>query len=272
MDTGTQEQARRHKREAVSALLMTNGLAKGHARLTLRHVETWHSMQSFELVPKIWQGKVERIFAECVSTSQLRQIEQAVALYVSGDDTELRPFIRRRVSVEIGTRARNSSYGAAPVWRSRKFSDPLFVTPAGFLNAYPEVDEDLFIDSVQAQQAVTFYRDIPSKFKLENASFQISEPAVLGKIGGPGFKRWLAEVKGQQYTEPRRPLAEAHALYLQGGRAQLEKEYSPSYVFALIRKFNAEGLALQKEDRDRIVHPYGHAFTPRPLGAGKGVS
>lgn len=242
-------------------MLKARGLEQGHKLQTIRHIATWYTTKNLELIPKIWQDKVESIFNELVIPEQLQAVERAVALYMAGDDSALRPLVPRRVSVEIGTRASNSSYGAAPVWRSRKFSDPLFVTPAGYLNAYPEVDEDLFIDSVQAQEALEFYKGMPNRYKLDNASFQISEPAVLGKIGGPGYKRWLAEVKGLQYTEPRRPLAETHTLYLQGGRAQLAKEYSPSYVFALIRKFNIGGLEVLKEDLDRIVHPCSHSFT-----------
>ena len=258
MHQATERQAQQHIRDAIWFMLKARGQEQGHKLQTLRHIHTWYTTKNLELIPKVWQDKAESIFNELVPPEQLQAVERAAALYIAGDDSGLRPLLQRRVSVEIGTMASNSSYGAAPVWRSRKFSDPLFITPAGYLNGYPEMDEDLFIDSVQAQQAQAFYRDMPNKFKLENASFRISEPAVLGKIGGPGYKRWLAEVKDQQYSEPRRTLAQAHALYLESGRAQLEKEYSPSYVFALIRKFNAEGLPVQKEDLDRIAHPLGY--------------
>ena len=260
MHQTTERQAEIHKSEVIWGMLKSRGLEQGHKLQTIRHVATWHTTRDLSQIPKIWQDKAEDIFNELVPPEKLQAVVNAAELYINGDDSALRQLVPRRVSVEIGTKISNSNYGSAPVWRSRKFSDPLFVTPAGFLNAYPEMDEDLFIDNVQAQQALVFYRGMPNKFSLENASYQIIEPAVLGKIGGDGYKRWQAEVKGQHYTEPRRSLAQAHALYQEHGRVQLEKEYSPSYVFALIRKFNTEGLAVLKEDLDRIVHPYGFAF------------
>ena len=185
------------------------------------------------------------------------QLDRAVSLYLEGDDSELRPYIKGRVSVEIGFQSSNPSLGGVPTWRSRKFSDPLYLTPAGFLYGYPEVDEDLFLDHEQANDALAFYRSVPNQLKLGNASYRLSTPAILGKIGGLGYKRWLQEVKGQNYTEPRRSLAESHELYQASGREGLEKLYSRAYVFALIRKFNVEGLEVKKEDFERIVHPRG---------------
>lgn len=261
MKNAINAQAERHKREAVSFVLQANGAACGHARQTLRHVETWYSTQMLELIPKVWQAKVPSIFDQLIPPARMQQIDRAISLYLEGDDSELRPYIKGRVSIEIGVRSINPSFGGAPVWRSRKFSDPLYLTPAGFLHGYPELDEDLFLDHEQANDALAFYRGVPNKLKLDNASYNISSPAVLGKIGGPGYKRWLKEVKGQNYTEPRRSLAESHDIYQASGREGLRKLYSPSYVFALIRKFDAEGLEVDKQDFDRIVHPQGFPAT-----------
>ncbi len=256
MGNNLEAQALRHKTEAVKALIVTNGLAQGFKRPVLRYVETWYATQSVDLLPHHYRTKVGAIFHKLISSDQLQRIDEAVALYMEGDDSELRNFIKGRVCVAIGSRLRSPSYGA-PIWRSRKFSDPLFLTPAGFLTAYPEVDQDLFIDVLQANEALAFYRAMPNQFKLENASYQISEPAILGKIGGAGYRRWLEEVKGQSYTEPRRSLRQTHSIYLDSGREGLQKMYSPAYVFALMRKFNAEGLQVSKPDLDRIVHPHG---------------
>lgn len=250
-------QAERHKREAIGLLLTVNGSANGYTRQTLRHVDTWYFTQMLDAVPKVWQAKVADIFDQLIPAAQMQQLDRAVSLYLEGDDAELRPYVKGRLLVEIGFRSSNLSWGGAPIWRSRKFSDPLYLTPAGFLHGYPEVDEDLFLDRVQAMDALDFYFQNSQSDKLKNASYRIVSSAVLGKIGGPGYKRWLQEVKGQNYTEPRRSLAESHELYQASGREGLEKLYSRAYVFALIRKFNAEGFEVRKEDFDRIVHPWG---------------
>lgn len=246
-------QALFHKKEVVWNLLLEKGIAACTKRQTIKHVYTWYSTQSMELVPKIWHDKVATIFNELIPPAQLQQVQRALDLYVQGDDSELRPYIKGRVSVEFGTRV--ATYGGgAPGWRSRKFSDPLYLTPAGFLQAYPEVDEDLFIDMEQASAALEFYKAHPPKLKLDNASYRISSPVMLGKIGGAGYKRWLKEVKNQDYTEPRRSLAETHAIYAESGRAGLKEIYSPTYVYALLRRFKAEGLPVEVEDLARLVH------------------
>lgn len=234
-------QARFHRNEAVWGLLLKNGLAAGHKRQTIKHVDTWYATQSLDLLPKIWHDKVESIFNELMPASLLQSLESALQQYVQGDDAELRPYIKGRVTIEFGTRIDSYNRGS-PGWRSRKFSDPLYLTPAGFLQAYPEVDEDLFLDMEQAQIALDFYRGVPNSLGLEKASYQISSPAVLGKIGGAGYKRWVKEVKNQEYTEPRRTLQESFGIYEQSGQAGLKEMYSPAYVYALLRKFKAAGL------------------------------
>lgn len=257
-------QAERHKREAVWFLIAANGTAQGYKPRTLRDVNQWYLLptEPLCLAPKAWQEKMAGLFDQLVTAAQMQQIDSAVALYLEGDDSELRPYIKQRTCVEFGTITGRGSYGP-PGWRSRKFSDPLYLTPAGFLRAYPEKDEDLFIDSTQAQLALDFYRSPPNGIDREKLDYSIFEPAVLGRgrIGGKAYQRWLKEVKGQNYTEPRRSLAESHELYQASGREGLEKLYSRAYVFALVRKFNAEGLEVKKEDFDRIVHPRGYPAT-----------
>lgn len=249
------KQAAFHKKEAVWSILLKHGLAAGHKRQTIKHVDVWYSTQSLEFVPKIWQDKVAGIFQELIPPEQMAALDQALDLYVRGDDSELRQYIKGRVFVEFGTRLDRMSYGGgAPGWRSRKFSDPLYLTPAGFLRAYPEEDQDLFLDLEQASLALEFYKTQPNQLKLENASYRISSPAILGRIGGAGYKRWLTEVKNLEYTEPRRSLAESHAIYQERGRTGLKEVYSPAYVYALLRKFKAEGLAVVADDLARIVH------------------
>lgn len=253
--TALSKQAVFHKNEAVWNILLKNGLAAGHKRQTIKHINVWYLTQSLELVPKIWHAKVAGIFQQLIPAEQMVILDQALDFYVRGDDSVLREYIKGRVFVEFGTRLERTSYGGgAPSWRSRKFSDPLYLTPAGFLHAYPEEDQDLFLDLEQASLALEFYKTQPNQLKLENASYRICSPAILGRIGGAGYKRWCTEVKNIEYTEPRRSLAESHAIYLERGRTGLKEDYSPAYVYALLRKFKAEGLSLVADDLARIVH------------------
>lgn len=246
-------QSDRHKKEAVWSLLIKHGLAAGYKMQILKHVNTWYSTQSVQLIPKMWQDKVATIFDELIPPPKMQLLVRALDLYVEGDDSELRPLIKGRVSVEFGTRV--DTYGVGvPSWRSRKFSDPLFLTPAGFLFAYPEADEDLFLDMEQAHAALAFYKAIPNKPVLDKLSYRVSSQVVLGKIGGAGYKRWVNEVKNKAYVEPRRSLAETHAIYTEHGRAGLKGIYSPAYVYALLRKFKAEGLPMFSEDQAQFFH------------------
>ena len=115
--------------------------------------------------------------------------------------------------------------------------------------AFPECDEDLFLDSEQAQLALKFYMGTTHPKINDKTGYRIISHAVPGQVGGGAYRRWLAEVKNQHYQEPRRSLQESHALYLQWGRAGLKSEYAKAYVYALLRKFKAAGLSLHPEEQ-----------------------
>lgn len=245
----TSAQAQIHKRNAVWKMLQDNGAKQGVSPALRKHAFAWHTLGDEAPLPQKWTGKMQEVFEQLIPESEMQALDSSVASYIASDDSELRRYVSDRVVVEIGIAPVTSDFGRTD-WRSRKFSDPLYLTPAGFLHAYPETDEDLFIDHDQAQTALGFYRNTAEGIRLaKNTQFRILAPAVLGKIGGPGYLRWVKEVKGKAYTEPRRTLAETHEIYSSGGRAALKAIYSPSYVYVLLRTFAQQGLKLAQEDK-----------------------
>ena len=242
-------QAQIHKRNAVWKLLQANGAQQGVIAAVRKHAFAWHTLGDEAPLPLKWKGKIQEVFDQLIPEAEMQALDASVASYLAGDDSELRRYVSDRVLVEIGIAPAAADFGRTD-WRSRKFSDPLYLTPAGFLHAFPESDEDLFMDHDQAQTALAFYRNTAEGNKLaKNTQFRILAPAVLGQIGGPAYQRWAKEVKGKAYTEPRRSMAETHEIYSAGGRDALKAIYSPSYVFVLLRKFANHGLELAQEDK-----------------------
>ena len=205
-------------------------------------------------LPKNLKDNADQMVAKIISREEIIKIDSAVDQYILGDDSELRVYIKNRVYVEIGSYITGASYGP-PKFRSRKFSSPLYVTPAGYLYAYPENDNDLFMDMTQADMAMEFYKKIDTGFKSENMGFRMSTNAKLGKIGGKSYMRWLEEVKEKNYKEPRKTVEESHAIYISEGRVALEKIYSPGHIYGLIRKFDKLGFKILDDDYIKISHP-----------------
>ena len=84
-------------------------------------------------------------------------VTDARARALAGDDSELRALVDIRYAVECFTNIGGAFGEALPggqYGRKRKFSNPLFLTPYGLLEAYPERDADLFVISEVAQNAV----------------------------------------------------------------------------------------------------------------------
>ena len=242
-------QAQNHKRSAVWSLIDKRGGEQGVSPAVRKHAYAWFAQGELAQLPKKWEGQIQTLFEQLVTPAEMQLLDSSIAQYIAGDDGDLRSYVRERVVVEIGISTNSSAYGRSE-WRSRKFSDPLYLTPSGFLHAYPEADEDLFMDLDQAEQAIKFYRNTAEGQRLpQNASYRMQTPAVVGQIGGPAYRRWVAEVKGKVYTEPRRSLAETFEIYSAGGRDALKDLYSPSYVFVLLRKYAKNGLQLKLEDQ-----------------------
>lgn len=83
--------------------------------------------------------------------------------------------------------------------RSRKFSNPLFMTPAGYIEAFPELDEHLFISLDTAHAAILKFG------KPEHSAFwRISSTKLTKELKDKRYLRWLAEVKNAvvPYKEP----------------------------------------------------------------------
>lgn len=135
--------------------------------------------------------------------------------------------------------------------RSRKFSDPLYMTDQGYLAVFPEVVEHLFDTPDQAHAAI-------QKFgKPEHApAWRIGTTTLEQQLKDKRYLRWLKEVKPHvgAYTEPKRTLDECAVIYRQGGLAALRKIYTKAHAFKLEKSIVEAGLS-PKEDR-QVSSPF----------------
>lgn len=177
-----------------------------------------------------------------------RKAERAVAweLAKRGDETLYRSLTDERYVAEC------SSQSAPPhgmFARSRKFSNPLFMAPAGYLAAFPELDEHLFISIEAARQAIVKY----SKAE-HHALWQVRSTKLVKELRDKRYQRWLREVKNsaEYYVEPRRSLEECAALYAVGGIEGLKKIYSKSHALKTEHRIVEAGLA-EREVRSEEI-------------------
>lgn len=133
--------------------------------------------------------------------------------------------------------------------RSRKFSNPLFMTPAGYLAAFPELDEHLFLSIESAHQAIAKY----SKPE-HHALWQVRSTKLAKELRDKRYQRWLREVKtsSETYLAPRKSLEECAALYASGGIEALKKIYSKSHALKTEHRMVEAGL-VQREARHSPV-------------------
>lgn len=173
-------------------------------------------------------------------------VTDARAHALAGDDSELRALIDIRYAVEcftniggpFGETLPGGQYG-----RKRKFSNPLFLTPYGLLEAYPERDADLFVCSEVAQNAIHALQ--------RGGEWEIRETLLTMEMCKKPYLRWLKEVKAQDYSEPRRSLEELAEIYRQGGRSALSLLYTRSHVSKTISKLREQGVEIRPEDLDK---------------------
>ena len=122
----------------------------------------------------------------------------------------------------------------------RKYSDPLFVTPRGLLRAFPEKDEDLFLDPASAWAAIARFGD--GAPVLEWLVYETKLEALLRTRP---YLRWCKDVKsileGAAYKEPRETLETSFAIYSVGGRKALRARYTRTHCLWLLRKFREQG-------------------------------
>lgn len=160
---------------------------------------------------------------------------RAKELLQGGDESVFRAHVAARFVVEcIVTPPAGSS---SPAIRRRKFSSPLYMTPCGPIEAYPERDEDLFISLETATDAI-------KKFGGEKTWWTTSTTLEKEKKSRR-YLRWVAEVKScdGEYKEPRRTLEEKAAIYSENGLEGLRKMYTKSHAIHTVSALRAHGLS-----------------------------
>lgn len=173
-----------------------------------------------------------------------RRAERSAAYEAArqGDEAAYRALTTERFVAEC------SANIAAPhgmFARSRKFSNPLFMTPAGYLAAFPERDEHLFLSMEAALQAIAKY----SKPE-HHALWQVRSTKLAKELRDKRYQRWLREVNNssEPYLAPRRSLEECAALYASGGIEALKKLYSKAHALKTEHRMVEAGL-VQHEAR-----------------------
>lgn len=137
--------------------------------------------------------------------------------------------------------------------RRRKFSNPLFATPAGLLHAFPESIEHLFRDHEEAWAAI-------KKYGTEYCNWSVYSTTLEKELKSKRYLRWQSEVKsrpeGTEYKEPRRSLEESYAIYAKSGMEGLRAVYTRAHCFHLLTKFEEKGWDVKRT---------GSFFEYRPL-------
>ena len=127
--------------------------------------------------------------------------------------------------------------------RSRKYHEPLYVTPEGLLAAFPESPEHLFESSAAAQEAA---RETGHAGRVA-----IKTLSLMTLFRSARYKRWAAEVKerpdGQPFKEQRMRLEDSWALYQSGGRQALRDRFSASHTSQLVSRFRKVGWLTEEE-------------------------
>lgn len=150
------------------------------------------------------------------------------------DDSLMRTLTDTRYCIECFTDVGSpfsKSMRAVSV-RRRKFSNPLFLTPSGLEQVYPEVDGHLFADLAMAERTL--------KSAAQVGDWEIRRTSLAAELKSKRYLRWLAEVKGREYSEARRSLAELADIFEAGGVPSLQKLYTRTHARHIIRRLQAE--------------------------------
>ena len=218
---------------AVSTSVLANVVAYAMDPLLIQ--ERLLARNTVSKYRKIWEEICEG------GESLFQQVDRALEAYLAGDDSLLKAVTPERkewVLVEVGKQIQDRFGASHPEFRARKFHNPMYLTPAGFIQAFPETDEDSFIDYEMASLAVERYRQMLP----EGSTVRVTSLKRGRQIHASAFRRWVQEVKGVDgYKEPRRDLRESYNIYADGGTEALKRLYSPGYVFMLMRKFKQKG-------------------------------
>lgn len=198
--------------------------------LPLRVQTTMGWLKRLHKAPAVKMTKTER-------EAYLLEFERARAQAIAGDETAFRGLTDVRWCAEClvsGAGLPGSTQANAPYGRRRKYSNPLFLTPSGLINTYPESDEDLFISEGKAREALAKAG--------ANGAWELRETLLEMELRDKRYLRWEQEVKGTDYQEPKRSLEEVTEIYMAGGRAALRKLYTREHVAKLIGKMRAAGV------------------------------
>ena len=199
----------------------------------------------------------------------------------AGDDSDYRALTLGRGGNQRWLIARVSipldPMDKIPLNRSRKFSNPLFLTPHGQLHAFPQRDEDLFV-TMELAQAALYVLAQAGDLQMWNIEAVKLEQLHKSKR----YKRWLSVVAtlpdGVEYKEPRRTLEQSYALYVEGGREALRKVYDAGYCKHLLAKFRQEGWGVRgvgpvptQLDREQGPKGVGTSHAARSANTGAAV-
>jgi hypothetical protein len=175
--------------------------------------------------------------------SRALQFAEATKLANDGDDAMLRTMTDIRFAVECVVDAggiMNNKSPRAQYGRRRKFSNPLFLSPAGLIESYPENDQDLFTSEEIAVAAIR---------KLGvGGEWNVRETLLTMETANKRYLRWVAEVKGKEFSEARRSLEELAEIYRQGGRDALRALYTREHVAKIVTKLRSAGVQMQGDD------------------------
>lgn len=124
--------------------------------------------------------------------------------------------------------------GASDYGRRRKFSNPLFFTPNGLINSYPESEKDFF---TSYEVAETMLRQLADVGKY--GAWEIRDTTLAKEHSSKRYLRWLNVAKDKEYREPRLTLEEQASVFESGGREALLKIYSKSHTSHVIVKLRS---------------------------------
>lgn len=229
----------------VHRITMTNFDQPPETNVPRLHLQTTRGwLKRLAKSPKM--SKVER---EAHTTALQHAREKALA----GDESEFRRLTDVRWCAECLVSGAGFSAGAranTPFGRRRKYSNPLFMTPHGLINTYPEIDDDLFLSEEQAHAALV-RAGLTGAWELRETLFEM-------EMRDKRYLRWEQEVKGTDFQEIKRSLEEVSIIYLDGGRAALRKLYTREHVAKLLSKMRAHGVEHVE------VRQWNNSPSPRP--------
>lgn len=175
------------------------------------------------------------------------RLKSACKKYENGDDLELRNLTlgcgRYVLEVGISLAGQKSFTNSGTVFKSRAYDKPLFLTPYGFINAFPESDEDTFLSDDDALEA-------QKKFRAElTGNHAYSIYGFHEVLKSKRYNKWLNSVKslGEEYQRKNLSIHESYELYKQVGRAGLKAIYSKENVSRLLREYRKMGWQVSDE-------------------------